>query len=80
MDNAIYIFGCDCGGQGRPAKDIASRISAKIYNTKRDAERLKEHINYLLGAGIAIKHYPAIVIENGGERVTLLEKWKPQLA
>jgi len=77
MDNAIYVFGCDCGGQGRPAKDVASKITAKIYNTKRDAERLKEQINYLLNAGMDIKHYPSIVVENGGKRITLLDKWKP---
>jgi len=76
MDNAIYIFGCDCGGQGRPAKDIASRIGAKIYNTKRDSDRLKEQINFLIFAGINIKKYPAIVVENGGERITLLDQWK----
>lgn len=77
MDNSVYIFGCDCGGQGRPAKDVQRRIGAKIYNTKRDAERLKEHINYLLEAGIELRRYPAIVVENGGERITLLEQWKP---
>lgn len=78
MDNAIYIFGCDCGGQHRPAKDIASRIGAKIYNTKRDAERLKEHISYLMNAGLEIKHYPAIVVENGGAKISLIDKWTQQ--
>jgi len=76
MDNAIYMFGCSCGAKGRPASIVQSKIPVKIFNTKRDSERLKEHINFLLQAGLEVKHYPSIVVENGGEQVTLLDLWK----
>lgn len=79
MNNAVYMFGCVCGAKGRPASIVQGKIGAVIYNTKRDAEKLKEQINYLLNAGIDINGYPPIVVENGGERVTLLEKWTTPL-
>lgn len=79
MSNAIYMFGCACGAKGRPASIVQSKIKAPIYNTKRDSEKLKEHINYLVEAGIEVKHYPAIIVENGGERITLLDKWTSPL-
>lgn len=78
MNNAVYMFGCSCGAKGRPASIVQSKISAKLFNTKRDSERLKEHINYLAQAGIEINGYPAIVVENRGERVTLIDEWIQQ--
>lgn len=75
MVNALYIFGCSCGGNSRPVKKVQSKISLTVYNTKRDTERLQEHKNYLVQAGIPIQGYPTIVVENRGERVTLIDEW-----
>lgn len=74
----IYVFGCSCGVNSRTVKKAQSKGTSKLYNTKRDSEKLKEHIGYLVEAGIEIKGYPAIVVENGGERITLLEEWIQQ--
>lgn len=79
MNNAVYMFGCACGAKGRPASIVQSKIGAVIYNIKRDGEKFKEYINYMTNAGIEIRGYPPIVVENGGERITLLEKWTPSL-
>jgi len=78
MNNCIYIFGCSCGAQSRPVKTVQSKLNVTVYNTKRDSERLKEHINYLAEAGMDINGYPAIVVENRGERITLIEEWIQQ--
>lgn len=79
MNNAIYMFGCACGAKGRPASVVQSKISATIFNIKRDAEKMKQYLEYLTEAGIEQKDYPSIVVENNGERITLLEKWKSPL-
>lgn len=71
----IFVFGCSCGINSRPVKYVQNKTTSKLYNTKRDSQALKKHIGYLSDAGIDIKHYPAIVVENGGERITLLEEW-----
>ena len=75
MNNVLYTFGCSCGGKSRPIKTVQSKINLTVYNTKRDSGRLKEQINYLATAGIDIKGYPTIVVENGGERITLIDEW-----
>lgn len=76
--NEIYIFGCSCGAKGRKAFEVQEQTRAKLYNTKRDSEKLKQHINYLQGAGLYTDDYPAIFVKNGGEQVTLLNEWKQQ--
>lgn len=70
----LYVFGCSCGSNSRAVKSVQSKVNSKLYNTKRDSEALKRHINYLNEAGIDIKGYPSIVVELGG-RITLLEEW-----
>ena len=76
MKNAIYMFGCSCGSKGRGASTVQRKIGATIYNTKRDSNRLKEQIAYLYQAGIDINGYPSIVVEQGGQRISLLNEWK----
>lgn len=74
----IYLFGCKCGKNSRLVTDAQRHGNTVLYNTKRDSQRLKEHIYYLTQAGIDIKHYPAIVVDDNDQRITLLELWKPQ--
>jgi len=77
--NEIYVFGCSCGAKGRKAFEVQDKLKAKLYNTKRDSEKLKIHINLLQEAGINIDGYPAIVVENkGGRTITLLSEWNLQ--
>lgn len=73
--NEIYIFGCSCNSKGRKATEVQNSGRSKLYNTKRDSEKLKEHINYLKEAGMDLDGYPAIVVFNGGEQITLLDQW-----
>lgn len=73
--NALYVFGCSCGAWSRPIKQVQNKINVRVYNTKRSAEDLKQHIKYLAQAGLEINGYPAIVVENGGKQITLLDVW-----
>ena len=79
MGNAIYIFGCACGADGRPITAVKQKINAVVFNIKRDSERYQEYINYMAGAGLEIKGFPPLVVENGGERVMLLNQWTSPL-
>lgn len=74
--NAIYMFGCSCGSRGRAVRGVQSRGICTLYNTKRDASRLVEHVEFLKQAGLYNDSYPAVVVSNGGESITLLEQWK----
>lgn len=79
MGNAIYMFGCTCGADGRAVTSVQHKIKAVVFNIKRDSERYKEYINFMAGAGLEIKGFPPLVVENGGERVTLLNQWTSPL-
>lgn len=77
--NFVFVYGCSCGKKGKKAYTVQSTLrNTKVFNTKRDSEALEKQINYLNMAKIDVVGYPNIVVENQGERITLLEQWTPQ--
>lgn len=49
-----------------------------VINSKygNEADRIK-HMGYITRAGMTTDSYHSIVVENEGERISLLKSWKP---
>lgn len=52
------------------------RPDLKVINTKYDYSYQERHMAYVKRAGIRTDSYHSIVVENEGERITLLKEWK----
>lgn len=80
MATEIFISGCTTCGMNAAlvAKVKRSSDDVVVYNTKYDgAFQLDRHIAYLVKAGMKVDSYHSIVVENNGERISLLKEWKP---
>lgn len=62
--NAIYI-----------ARLKNKHPDAEIINSRADKSRYEEHLHYISRAGMDGLPHP-IVVEGGGEVITLLKEWK----
>ena len=78
MSTSIYVNGCTtCGINANYIIRVRHSIpDVTVCNTRRNDEALKQHMEYLERAGMDKGQYHAIVVENEGERITLLKEWK----
>lgn len=80
MQTEVFISGCTTCGMNAVliARVKKHRPDATVYNTKYDgSSQQNRHIRFLQNAGISLDAYHSIVVENDGERITLLKEWKP---
>jgi hypothetical protein len=80
MSIEVFVDGCTtCGSNAvRIARVKAHYDDVTVFNTRYDgAYQRGRHISFLKQAGIVANQYHAIVVENNGERITLLRQWKP---
>ena len=78
----VFISGCTtCGTNSVYIARIRSvHPDVVIYNTRYEgaAQRTK-HLDYMKMLGLKTDDYVSLVVENNGERIMRLEKWKPSL-
>lgn len=79
MATEIFVHGCtSCGMNLALIKRVSRQVKVQIHNTKYGGpEILDRHIAFLNQAGMTVDAYHSIVVENEGERITLLKEWKP---
>lgn len=80
MQVDIFVNGCTGCGMNAAliAKVKAHFYEVNVVNTKygTDNDRAR-HMGYILQAGMDTHSYHSIVVENNGERISLLKEWKP---
>lgn len=79
MSVEIFVNGCtSCGMNAALIARVKHSIpDVKVINTKYDYSYQELHMGYVIRAGMSTGTYHSIVVENEGERISLLKEWKP---